>query len=392
MFITGKSSRPKMTSLLTTEDPRKMVQEALETELEPETNRDTVSFNSPVDMHVHFRTGPMMQFVAPYTAQQFSGAVVMPNVMNDKGEPVLVTPEAILQYKEEIAEATHTKYVRDFEPYMTAFFRSEGYNYTELLSLRDDAGILGIKYYPRGQTTSSDHGIADPFSPAVFETLKIMSDLGIILMVHPESFGFVLHRESEFIEVLIRWHREFPDLRIVVEHITTKDAFQFVHNAGPTVSATITIHHLAMTLDDVIGGSMRPHNFCKPVAKTPEDREFLQRAAFDGNSNFCLGTDSAPHPRDKKECCGCAAGCWTAPITLQFLTQLWDRNGIPFESLKRFACTNARDIYGIEPIPKQVVVERRPYEVPSAITYQTGGITVVPWLAGETLDWSLKLT
>lgn len=387
MSSAASATRPQLIPRPPMEDPRQMVRDTLETELKPEGDQDVVVFNSPVDMHVHFRTGTMMQFVSPYTAQQFVGAVVMPNIMDDKGQPILVDSEAINNYRSAIEEVTGPR----FTPYMTAFFRPEGYDYTELMSLRDDANITGIKYYPRGLTTNSDHGIATPFSKQVMTTLKSMADLGMILMVHPESDGFVMDREHEFVKILMRWHQEIPDLRIVVEHITTKDAFRFVLNAGDTVSATITVHHLAMTLDDVIGGSMQPHNFCKPVAKTPEDRVFLQRAAFDGNPKFCLGTDSAPHPQHKKECCGCAAGCWTAPIALPFLTQLYDRNGIPFENLERFVCANAKGIYGIEPLPRRVTIERAPYEVPQSITNATEEVTVVPWLAGQTLDWSLKL-
>ena len=367
-------------------DPRQVVKDVLRTELEPEA-KDVVSFISPMDMHLHFRTGPMMHLVAPFTAEQFSGAVVMPNVMDENGHPVLVTPGAILEYSEKIQEVTGPR----FAPYMTAFFHPNGYAYDELLSLRDDAGVLGIKYYPRGLTTNSDHGLSNPFSDEVIKTLKSMADLNMILMVHPESDGFVMNREEEFVmRVLSRWHREIPDLRIVVEHVTTMSAYRFVINAGPTVSATITVHHLAMTLDDLIGGSMQPHNFCKPVAKTPEDRQWLQRAAFDGNPKFCLGTDSAPHPRSKKECCGCAAGCFTAPIALQFLTQLFDQNNIPFENLERFVSLNAKDIYGIEPIPRRISLIRQPYEVPATITSSFDEVTVVPWLAGKTLDWTLR--
>lgn len=392
---TTTPTRPQHTQLFPRSpvegDPRQMVRETLETELQPQVNKDDVIFHSPVDMHVHFRTGTMMEFVAPYTAEQFVGAVVMPNVMDDKGQPILITPTAILEYQERIKEAILSKGIKGFEPYMTAFFRPEGYDYTELMGLRDEAGVLGIKYYPRGLTTNSDHGIATPFAPQIIKTLKSMADLNMILMVHPESEGFVMNREEEFVtHVLSKWHQEVPDLRIVVEHITTMSAYRFVINAGPTVSATITIHHLAMTLDDVIGGSMQPHNFCKPVAKTPEDREWLQRAAFDGHPKFCLGTDSAPHPRHRKECCGCAAGCWTAKVALPYLTQLYEQNGVPFENLHRFACSNAREIYGIEPIQRTVVVERKPFEVPRSITNVTEEVTVVPWLAGQVLDWSLK--
>lgn len=367
-------------------DSRRDVKDALKSELKSEDN-DVVVFNSPVDMHVHFRTSTMMKLVAPFTAEQFSGAVIMPNIMDENGHPVLVTPDAILNYKEKIQEAVGSL----FTPYMTAFFHPNGYTYDQLLSLRDDAGIIGIKYYPKGLTTNSDHGLSNPFSDEVVKTLKSMADLNMILMVHPESDGFVLNRESEFIiHVLSKWHYEIPDLRIVVEHVTTAKACQFVLDARPTVSATVTVHHLAMTLDDVIGGSMQPHNFCKPVAKTPEDRRWLQRVAFDGNPKFCLGTDSAPHPQSKKECCGCAAGCFTAPITLQFLTQLFFQNNVPFKNLEQFVSLNAKEIYGIDPPKRCIELERKPYKVPAAITSPFGDMTIVPWLAGQTLDWTLR--
>lgn len=377
--------------VLETKVPRFSLEEEVAVQADP-LETETLVLDSPVDMHVHFRQGAMLDLVAPMTAQSFAGALIMPNIMDDSGVPILTNTHAILAYYEEIMSSLQNHGVEKFEPYMTLFMRQEGYKFEDLQQLKQ-IGIIGSKYYPRGMTTNSHHGVFDWKSPKVVDTFKAMADLDLALLVHPETDGFVLHRERDFLDVIRWWHKEVPSLRIVVEHITTADAVSLIQNdTSEKVTATITAHHLMITLNDVVGGLMMPHNFCKPIAKMEEDKAALRTAAFSGSESYCLGTDSAPHPRHKKECCGCAAGCFTAPIALQllageFLAETTKKN------YQKFVCYNARSIYGINPPEKKVTLQRKDFEVPEKYTngrMDAGRIEVVPFKAGETLEWSLK--
>jgi dihydroorotase len=208
-----------------------------------------------------------------------------------------------------------------------------------------------------------------------------MEELGIPLMVHGETHGFVMDREGEFLAIYRHLAAAFPKLRITMEHITTAAAVALL-DEFENLFATVTLQHLLITLDDVAGGMLRPHLFCKPIAKRPEDREALLAAALCGHPKLMFGSDSAPHPREKKECCGCAAGVFTAPIALQALADLFTSNGAA-DKLQGFVSDKARAIHGIEAPAKRVRLERRDFTVPASY----GG--VIPMFAGETIPWSL---
>lgn len=327
----------------------------------------TIVLQSPLDMHVHLREGVMLQAVAPYTSSCFAGAVIMPNLVS----PV-DSLEKVRRYKDEIHAADNRN---SFVAYMTLFFKK--YSRAELTAAKDE--IIGIKLYPAGITTRSESGVTD-FSD-VDETLSMMEEMQIPLLVHGESDGFVLDREREFLRVLKRLAESFPNLHIIMEHITTAEAVEFLDRYA-NVSATVTLHHLMITLNDVIGGLMEPDLFCKPIAKRPEDREQLREAVFSGHDRIMFGSDSAPHPRHKKECCGCAAGIFSAPVALPMLAELFEEAD-RLDLLQNFISGIACRRYGLQPPKKAVTLEKKPWTVPKLCG------KIKPFGAGRQLRWAV---
>jgi dihydroorotase len=338
----------------------------------------------PLDMHLHLRDGVMLETVAPLSSYTFSGAVVMPNLV-----PPVTTKEAVRAYKERIAVALGNILEDDegddfeansdfFEPFMTLFYQHYDRGFLE--EARED--IFAVKLYPAGITTNSEGGVSSFDLDAMRPTLEAMSELEIPLLIHGETDGFVMDREAEFMTIYEMLASNFPDLKIVMEHITTKAAVEML-DKYPNLYATITLHHLLITLDDVAGGLLRPHLFCKPIAKRPEDREALLEAALNAHPKVMFGSDSAPHPQDKKEACGCAAGVFSAPIALQALCELFDTHG-KLENLQSFVSDNAQNIYGICPEFKEVTLSQTPFTVPEKYG------SVVPMFAGETIGWSIE--
>ncbi len=324
----------------------------------------------PLDMHLHLRDGVMLENIAPLTAYSFSGALIMPNLV-----PPVDTKEAVLAYRERVMAAVPNDY---FEPYMTLFYKN--YDKKFLTDVAEE--ITAIKLYPAGITTNSEGGVSSFDIEEMRPTLEAMSELGIPLCVHGETDGFVMDREAEFMSIYELLAQNFPDLKIVMEHITTKAAVEML-DKYPNLYATITVHHLLLTLDDVIGGMMMPHHFCKPIAKRPEDLDALLDLALNAHPKVMFGSDSAPHPKYKKEACGCAAGVFTAPIALQLLCEIFEQFD-KLDNLQTFVSDNAQSIYGICPEFKEVTLEKRPFVVPE--TYSN----VVPLYAGETINWAIE--
>ena len=325
-----------------------------------------IELHSPLDMHLHLREGSMMRKVTPFSATQFAGAVIMPNLIS----PV-DTLKKLRVYKKEIAECEDTD---NFTPYMTLFFRE--YTRRELEEAKDE--IIGIKLYPAGITTQSENGVSD-FS-SINSTLEYMEELGIPLLVHGETGGFVMDREKDFLPVYQQLAENFPKLHIVMEHITTADAIKVVERYA-NLSATVTLHHLMITLDDVAGGLLAPDLFCKPIAKTPKDLHALQDAVFSGHPRIMFGSDSAPHPRHKKECCGCAAGIFSAPAALPMLAEIFEDAG-KLDLLQGFISDIACRRYGLQPIEKTIILEQKPWTIPERYH------DLRPFGAGKTLHWS----
>jgi len=326
---------------------------------------------SPLDMHLHLRDEAMLKVVAPLSAYSFSAGLVMPNVV-----PPITTIEALLAYKKRIVEASGNDV---FEPLMTLFFRGD---YTRSFLEEASLHVKALKLYPSGITTNSAGGVASMDIEVLRPVLEIMSDLGLILCVHGETNGFVMDREKEFCSIYESFASSFPRLKIVMEHITTKESVALLDKYD-NLYATITLHHLLITLDDVAGGMLKPHLFCKPIAKREEDRQALLHVSLNAHPKVMFGSDSAPHPISKKECCGCAAGVFTAPIALQALTQLFDKHHA-LASLQAFVSDNAQKIYSYSPPSKEVVLENASALVPHAY-----GV-VVPMFANESLEWSIK--
>lgn len=327
----------------------------------------TFSLHSPLDMHIHFREGAMLRRVAPLSAETFAGGVIMPNLV-----PPVDNQVRLDRYVREVREVVEPL---AFEPYMTLFMRP--YTESELASMKDR--IIGVKLYPEGVTTHSEQGVGDLGD--VEETLDLMQDLGIRLMVHGESTDFVMDRERAFLPVYENLARRFPRLHIVMEHITTREAAALL-DRYENLSATVTLQHLLITLDDVAGGLLNPHLFCKPIAKRPEDRDALLALALDAHPGLVFGSDSAPHPVDKKECAGCAAGVFTAPIALQMLVGLFEEHGA-LDRLQAFVSDNAKRIYDVDPPSKTVVFEKTGAVIPERYG------DVVPIYAGRDLEWKV---
>lgn len=330
-----------------------------------------ITLHSPLDMHVHLRDGDMLKLVAPLTSKTFSWGIVMPNLV-----PPVMTKEDVIAYKKRIIDSIWDD---KFEPFMTVFFH-EGLNYDILKELKDH--IVWIKLYPAWITTNSENGISGFDLNKIWHIFQAMSDLWIILCVHWETNWFVMDREAEFSSIYEMLAKNYPKLKIIMEHITTK-ALADLLPKYENLYATVTLHHLMITLDDVAWGMLKPHLFCKPIAKRYEDRAALLNLALNAHPKLMFWSDSAPHPKHKKESCWCAAWVFTAPIALQILVELFEKNW-KLENLEKFLTWNAVNIYGIKPIKKEITLEKKDFMIPENYW------DVIPFMAWETIKWSLK--
>lgn len=325
-----------------------------------------IFLQSPLDMHIHFREGAMLDLVAPLSAETFAGGVIMPNLV-----PPVADLERLEWYTGEVRRAVGDHI---FTPYMALFFRN--YSEADLAAVRES--IIGIKLYPEGVTTNSEGGVKSVSDAE--QTMAMMQDMDIPLLVHgevPESF--VMDRESDFLPTYDELAQKFPRLKIIMEHITTAAAVKLL-DRYENVHATVTLQHLLITLDDVAGGLLNPHLFCKPIAKRPEDRDALLHAALTAHPKLMFGSDSAPHPLEKKECCGCAAGVFTAPVALAMLAELFDAHDA-LDKLQAFVSGNAQSIYGLTPPAKTVHLVKEPCTVPAKYG------DVVPIRSGGEIGW-----
>lgn len=332
-----------------------------------------ITLESPLDMHLHLRDGDMLKLVAPLSAD-FAGAVIMPNLV-----PPVTDPGAMVAYGERIATAMGDS---PFTRYMTLFFTKQSEQ--QLTLAKETPGFFGYKLYPAGITTNSEGGVANLAEAE--STLKMMEEMGIPLLIHGESHGFVMDREAEFLGVYKHLAQQFPKLKICMEHITTAAALDLMEEFE-NLCATVTLQHLIITLDDVAGSALQPHLFCKPIAKRPHDRDALLQAAVNGHPRLMFGSDSAPHPRCKKEACGCAAGVFTAPLALPKLAEIFARHQA-LDKLQGFVSGNACRIHGLTPTAKRVTLHDTPMNVPTS--YRSYGQQVVPMYAGEQISWSIK--
>lgn len=327
-------------------------------------------------MHLHLRDDEILKLVAPLSSSHFSGALIMPNL-----QPPITTKEALLSYKKRIQKASKDK---KFEPLMTIFFQID-YSFSFLKDIKDE--IIAIKLYPFGVTTNSETGVASMDVEVLRPTLESMQKLGIPLCVHGETKGFIMDREKDFLPIYESLAINFPNLKIMMEHISSKESIELLKKYD-NLYATITVHHLMLTLDDVAGGMLSPHLFCKPIVKRPEDREALLELALSGHPKVMFGSDSAPHQKESKECHHGAAGVFTAPIALQVLTQLFDKYE-KLDNLNTFVSLNAQKIYNLKPNNKTIKLTKKDFKVPN--TYEYNDTKVVPLFSGQTLSWTIDI-
>jgi dihydroorotase len=344
-----------------------------------------LSLTRPDDWHLHLRDGAAMADVLPYTARQFARAIVMPNL-----KPPVTTTVLAAAYRERILAALPAG--MRFEPLMTLYL-TDNTSPDEIRAAKASGFVHGVKLYPAGATTNSDFGVTD--LRKCVSALEAMQQVDLPLLVHGEvthAHIDVFDRERAFIdEVLIPTRRDFPALRVVFEHITTREAAEYVAQAEGRIAATITAHHLIynrnrlfMTGDGRTG--MRPHWYCLPVLKRETHRQALLKAIGSGSPRFFLGTDSAPHPKGEKEsACGCA-GCFTAASAIEMYAMAFEEIGA-LDRLEAFASFHGPDFYGLPRNTQTVTLARRDWTPPAELKF--GDTTLVPLAAGETLPWQL---
>jgi dihydroorotase len=339
-----------------------------------------LTLTRPDDWHLHIRSGALLKAVLPHTARQFARAIIMPNL-----KPPVTTVEQALAYREEILQAIPEGL--DFTPLMTLYLTGS----TSLDEIRKAAAsehVHAFKLYPAGATTNSDSGVAD--IEAAYPLFEEMEKQDIPLLVHGEVTDEtcdIFDRERVFLETrLARIVDRFPALRIVVEHVTTREAVDFVKAQGPRIAATITPQHLLYNRNAILAGGIRPHFYCLPVLKREQHREALLEAATSGSPKFFLGTDSAPHLTSLKEnACGCA-GCFSAPLALELYTEAFEKAGA-LDKLEGFASFYGADFYRLPRNRGTVTLEKSAWQVPGV--YNDGDIAITPLKAGDPLAWKL---
>jgi dihydroorotase len=338
----------------------------------------------PDDWHLHIRDGAVMKDVLADTARQFSRAIIMPNL-----KPPVTTVELAHAYRSRIEANLKSLGINDFKPLMTLYL-TDNTSADEVRKAKAE-GIVGFKLYPAGATTNSDAGVTD--IRHCYKALEAMQEVGMPFLVHGEvthSEIDIFDREAVFIDQILEpLRRDFPQLKIVFEHITTKQAAHYVRDAvttGNTLAATITPQHLLMNRNAIFSGGIRPHNYCLPVLKREEHRVALLEAATSGNPRFFLGTDSAPHAKgDKEAACGCA-GCYSAFNALGLYAEAFESVN-QLEKLEGFASFFGPDFYSLPRNSKKITLKKQAQSIPQELPL--GDATIVPLRAGETIAWSL---
>ncbi len=338
-----------------------------------------ITITRPDDWHLHVRDGDAMATVVPHTAAQFGRAIIMPNL-----KPPVTTAAQAMAYRDRIRAQVPAGVA--FEPLMTLYL-TDNLPPDEIRRARD-AGVVAVKLYPAGATTNSDAGVTD--IRKTYATLEAMQREGLLLLVHGEVTSpdiDLFDREAVFIDQhLIPLRKDFPGLKIVMEHITTREAAQYVAQAGDLTGATITAHHLLYNRNAIFTGGIRPHYYCLPVLKRETHRLALVEAAISGNPRFFLGTDSAPHPAHLKEHATGCAGCYTAPAAMELYAEAFEAAGA-LDKLEGFASFFGADFYGLPRNTGTLTLRRQPWQLPES--YPFGGADLKPLRGGETLAWKV---
>jgi dihydroorotase len=337
----------------------------------------SLTLTRPDDWHLHVRDGDALSTVVPHTAAQFRRAIIMPNL-----RPPVTTTEQALAYKARIQAAVPQGVA--FEPLMTLYL-TDNLPAEEILRAKD-AGVVAVKLYPAGATTNSDAGVTD--MRKTYKTLEAMQRAGLLLLVHGEVTSpeiDLFDREAVFIDTqLIPLRRDFPELKIVFEHITTSEAVQYVQASDQFTGATLTAHHLLFNRNAIFTGGIRPHYYCLPVLKRETHRQALLAAATSGNPRFFLGTDSAPHPVHLKEHASGCAGCYTAHAAMELYAQAFDSVGA-LGKLEAFASFNGADFYGLPRNAGTLTLKRESWTPP--VSFAFGQAELKPLGSGEALPW-----
>ena len=337
----------------------------------------------PDDWHVHLRDGKAMHAVTPHTARQFKRAVIMPNL-----KPPVTTVKMALDYRGQILSCLPAP--SDFEPLMTLYL-TDNTSADEVSCAAQTPEVLGFKFYPAGATTNSDLGVSD--LAKCHTALEAMQRLGVPLLIHGEVTDKtvdIFDREAIFIErVLIPLRKDFPALKIVLEHITTRQAAQYVSEAADPIAATITPQHLLYNRNAIFSGGLRPHWYCLPILKREEHRLALIAAATSGNTRFFLGTDTAPHARTLKEHASACAGCFTGLHALELYAHAFEQ-AQALDKLEAFASFHGPDFYGLPRNRGIVTLKRQAWTIPEELPFLESGL--VPLAAGEILNWRFSIS
>lgn len=342
------------------------------------TQPQQITLIRPDDWHLHVREGAALKSVVPDTAKQFARAIIMPNLAT----PVTTAAQAIA-YRDEILAATPDV---AFEPLMTLYLTDN--TTPDMIREAKASGVVkALKLYPAGATTNSDKGVTAISN--IYPALQAMQEEGLLLLVHGEVTSpdiDIFDREKVFIDTVLKpLLLEFPQLKVVLEHITTKDAVDFIHEAPKNVAATITAHHLLMNRNAIFQGGIRPHHYCLPILKREVHRQALVAAATSGHPQFFLGTDSAPHVQGAKEsACGCA-GMYTAYHAMELYAEAFDKAGA-LDKLEGFASVHGPAFYGLEQNTDTITLTKESWTVPQAL--RLGDDKVIPLRAGEQCEWT----
>ncbi|KKE80932.1 dihydroorotase [Pseudoalteromonas luteoviolacea S4047-1] len=343
------------------------------------TSNQTLTITRPDDWHVHLRDGDVLKDTVRDISRYMRRAIIMPNLV-----PPATSTDAALAYRDRIMAA---KPKAGFEPLMVLYL-TDNTTPEEIRKAKASGHIFAAKLYPAGATTNSDSGVTDIEN--VYPALEAMQEVGMLLLIHGEvtdSSIDIFDREKVFIETkLAKVVEAFPTLKIVLEHITTKDAVEFVRSAPDNLAATITAHHLLYNRNHMLAGGIRPHYYCLPILKRNIHQQALIDAATSGSKKFFLGTDSAPHAKDKKEAaCGCA-GAYTAHAAIELYAEAFEEAGA-LDKLEGFASLFGPDFYGLPRNQDTITLEKSPWQVPES--YPLGDTNVVPIKAGSTIDWQV---
>ena len=340
----------------------------------------TLTITRPDDWHLHVRDGKVLPHVVPHTVRCFARAIIMPNL-----KPPVTTVQQALDYRQRVLAAVPEQY--QFEPLMTLYL-TDNTSPVEIRHAVESPHVHAVKYYPAGATTNADSGVTD--ISHTYAALEVMEEMGLPLLIHGEVTDQkidVFDREAVFIEtVLIPLLQRYPKLRVVLEHITTQQAVEFIQATEDNIAATITAHHLLMNRNAMFQGGIRPHHYCLPVLKREPHRQALIRAATSGSPKFFLGTDSAPHGKTAKEsACGCA-GMYTAHAAIEFYTEAFEQ-AAALDKLEGFSSFFGPDFYGLPRNTDSITLSKQEWTIPQTLAFADDDL--IPLRAGENLSWKL---